>query len=515
MNGDASLLEDMHWLRRRLEEEGPIKGVPIPGYPSNFGTLRIVVLPKDRRSDSEDEDNLGGGGGGNEVGGGANGMAETSSPYTDMIGTGEDRTTGIVVGFSLNMANQVVEMSEPAYENMMQGGYASWRDHKYWKLRKGWISYFIDSDVPLLLELVKSIRAMDADGDISNSHVMQKQLSFLQKTLQEARKKLSNYDKEVAKLQLRLQILRDSDEEGLQLAKEAGEEERMKKVDERRARISAGKLAVRTIFSDPTAHTSAIKSLVKLQQQSVCAHGRFEDVVDILNTNRPVFLTRAASNSRDKTVAVSSRSSGSGSTHLANNVNSDRPADFEGIQDLAANQSGQTFSHYLVTIVSEGGRRLEINLDHETRLQDGTGRPDHEASGGLTFDELRDECCKYWGLMEQKFMIQTDYSMPVPPRGSVREHLLHLAVSSKILWGEKPRLIGPRDAFKSIDEDHSGQIDVKEFAMLFRRFSESAQRNAITIFAALDVDHSGEITFAEFVEEWDRILRYLKVRTHC
>ena len=79
-----------------------------------------------------------------------------------------------------------------------------------------------------------------------------------------------------------------------------------------------------------------------------------------------------------------------------------------------------------------------------------------------------------------------------------------------IHWGEKPFLIDARDAFKSIDEDNSGQIDVSEFAKLFRRFSTTAQTKIVSVFAEVDIDRSGEITFAEFAEEWDRILRFLK-----
>ena len=520
---DSALLDGMRALQARLRASGPIRGVPIPGYPANFGTLRLVLLPEDHRNDEEDDV---GGSGGDDDAALAN-VASTAADRDsaiDRMGAGADATHGIVAGFSLNVANQVVEMSDAARQNMMLGGYAFWRGRKRWKLRPGFVSFFVDSDVPLLLSLLQSLRAMSlerGEHDAVATRAAKTQLFFLQDTLQSVRRHLSEDDNEVARLQLRLKILRNSDCESLRLGSDIGREARVRKMKDRAERIAAGKIAIHTILSDHTAHVAAIKSLVRAQQRSTVAHGRFEDVADVLDKSRPAFVggTTGADNTRHVAVAGHQLAVSAAPLALADATYHDEynaAQDFDGIRDLAAYREERAgFSHYLVTVVSEGGRRLEINLEHEQVLQDGTGRRDPGATVGMTFDDLRDECCKYWGLMEHKFMLQTDFSMPAPPRGGVRDHLLHLAVSAKILWGEKPRLIGPRDAFKSIDEDHSGQIDVNEFSMLFRRFSDDAQRKSVSVFAEVDIDHSGEITFAEFAEEWERILRFLMVRCVC
>ena len=155
--------------------------MPIPGYPANFGALRVVLLPEDLDKDKDEQ-----------VGGGS---ATDRSSSANQMGAGVDTTNGIVAGFSLNMDNQVVEMSDSAQQSMMRGGYAFWRGRKHWKLRQGMVSFFVDSDVPLLLDLLHSLRVMDherGDDDETTSHAAEKQLSFLQDTLQSVRKRLSD-----------------------------------------------------------------------------------------------------------------------------------------------------------------------------------------------------------------------------------------------------------------------------------------------------------------------------------
>ena len=53
---DSALLDGMRALQARLRASGPIRGVPIPGYPANFGTLRLVLLPEDHRNDEDEDD---------------------------------------------------------------------------------------------------------------------------------------------------------------------------------------------------------------------------------------------------------------------------------------------------------------------------------------------------------------------------------------------------------------------------------------------------------------------------
>ena len=53
-DNDAALLDDLRALQTRLRVSGPIHGVPIPGYPANFGTLRVVILPGDYEEDNDD-----------------------------------------------------------------------------------------------------------------------------------------------------------------------------------------------------------------------------------------------------------------------------------------------------------------------------------------------------------------------------------------------------------------------------------------------------------------------------
>ena len=70
-------------------------------------------------------------------------------------------------------------------------------------------------------------------------------------------------------------------------------------------------------------------------------------------------------------------------------------SDFNGIEMLAAHNMDQLFTHYVVTVVSEGGRRMEINLPHQNAnsfyMETKSITTDNTL---LTFGDLRDECCK-------------------------------------------------------------------------------------------------------------------------
>ena len=127
-----------------------------------------------------------------------------------------------------------------------------------------------------------------------------------------------------------------------------------------------------------------------------------------------------------------------------------------------------------------------------------------------TFQHLVSFVCQYWGVETESYMLQTDYSLPVPLKKPCLDWLQHLAVSSKILYGQRPRYIGPRESFQIIDTDQSGQVGLDEFVSLFRRLSNKTKNQAPYVFASIDKDDSGEVTYAEFAQEWDTIYSVLK-----
>jgi Ca2+-binding EF-hand superfamily protein len=150
---------------------------------------------------------------------------------------------------------------------------------------------------------------------------------------------------------------------------------------------------------------------------------------------------------------------------------------------------------YVVRVRSADGRELKINL---ARTAD------------YKFDSLLAYVCHYWGVEDDQYMLQTKYSLPVPLKQNCLDWLQHLAISARVLHRQRPRYIGPREAFQVIDDDKSGQVGVAEFSMLFKRLSSRAKMQAPYVFAAIDKDDSGEVTYAEFAQEWDIIYDVLQ-----
>ena len=65
------------------------------------------------------------------------------------------------------------------------------------------------------------------------------------------------------------------------------------------------------------------------------------------------------------------------------------------------------------------------------------------------------------------------------------------------------------DAYKQLDEDQSGTLDLSEFKMLLQMVGAAQHQGKIDayqneqIFNSLDKDASGTINFEEFVEWWE------------
>jgi Ca2+-binding EF-hand superfamily protein len=151
---------------------------------------------------------------------------------------------------------------------------------------------------------------------------------------------------------------------------------------------------------------------------------------------------------------------------------------------------------YYVCVRSADDRELKINLANTSEL---------------TFEMLLSFVSQYWGVDDNQYMLQTDYSLPVPSKRNCLDWLQHLAVSDRVLHREQPRYIGPREAFQVIDDDKSGQVGVNEFVKLFERSRiPQTKMQAPYVFAAIDKDDSGEVTYAEFAQEWDVIYDVLK-----
>ena len=146
---------------------------------------------------------------------------------------------------------------------------------------------------------------------------------------------------------------------------------------------------------------------------------------------------------------------------------------------------------YFVSVRSADDRELRINLGY---------------TANITFEQLLSFACLYWGVEDNQYMLQTDYSLPVPLKKQCLDWLQHLAVSERVLRREQPRYIGPREAFQVIDDNKSGQVNVTEFVKLFE-YSRRPQTKmqAPYVFAAIDKDDSGDVTYAEFAQEWDVI----------
>ena len=514
-SSDQDLIDACTALKYRLSQGAGVPYLlPIPGRNGNHGILRHISLPSELDSTP----------------------AELSSR-----GIGRQSTNGLVAGFELNTELQVAPARYDERESNtihIKNGHATYDGTtRLWELKLKHRPVFIDttSDLRALIDTIRQLDYINSGGTERKEGT---QVKFLQQTLQNVRLQLSQDDNEVARLQLELKTLKSAAIHTKRLQRDVFVDKNTRIVQSRQSRIDHGKKVVLNILNDPITHVAAIQILSKslplsgggsssvsnqntkvsnTNKNNRPTHGNFENVNDVL-VGTPIFMEDHTNQALTTTTSTSNAT--------ANNNNSlfnvsfqtgVTEEDFNGIEALSAHKLDQIFTHYVVTVCSEGGRRMEINLSHEIAKTNSDSGTDSESKNnnnvnthGMRFVDLRDECSKRWGLVEHKFMIQTDYSMPVEETDDVRSHLQHLAVSSRIMWGEKPFLIDARDAFKSIDEDNSGQIDVSEFAKLFRRFSTTAQTKIVSVFAEVDIDRSGEITFAEFAEEWDRILRFLK-----
>jgi Ca2+-binding EF-hand superfamily protein len=486
---DQQLIDAMTALKYRISSDGAGINyrIPIPGHRGNTGFLKWIGLPEKKTID------------------------QTVPSALSEFGVNVDVTDGLIAGFEINEDEQVAPINSLRMQEI--------HDHatydgtiKLWKLTKKHRPVFIDSvsDIRAMLTMIRQYDFINSGG--SNRSASQ-QLIFLQQTLQQARQQLAMDDSKVAQLQLELKLLQNSQIHTRQLQQDVRMDENLRTIADRQLRIDHGKEALKSILKDPVTHVAAIQILIKSLPSSKNqhfgqssyrlshskttpsilsnlrpTHGNFDNIADVL-IGTPAF----AQSFHDLSTSIEERQQ----------QKMEEQEYFTGIESLAANNMDQIFTHYVVTVVSEGGRRMEVNLSHNSRGTSGDG---------MTFEQLRDQCSKYWGLVEHKFMIQTDYSMPVEEHASVRDHLQHLAVSERIMWGkgEKPFLLDARETFKQIDEDNSGQIDVGEFAKLFKRFSTTAQSKIVSVFAEIDVDRSGEITFAEFALEWGRVLNFLK-----
>jgi len=505
MINDEELLDAMKALKYRISPQGigiP-HTIPIPGQQGNVGRLKYIQIQPPQPTPTTNTS-----------------TATATSSVLSSLGVNPDATAGLVAGFEINEDELIAPMDVSSSMNVTRNFATYDGQHRLWKLTPRHRPVFLDSaaDIRALLAI---IRQLDFAGSDETNQSTSQQLNFLEHTLLQARQQLANDDSKVASLQLELKTLKNSMIHTHQLQKDVQREARHRTMVDRQSSINQGKEALQTILRDPITHVAAIQALVKALPSSASTtphnrspstplihadrrptHGAFENVVDVL-AGTPAFVHFA----ENSLIVKSSFKKPQKPEQLEHTLQH-----FSGIETLAAHKMDQIFTHYIVTVVSEGGRRMEVNLSHENEHQSSAreGNGGNGRGGGMNFEQLRNHCSKYWGLVEHKFMVQTDYSMPVDELASVRNHLQHLAVSERIMWGQKPFLLDARDTFKQIDEDNSGQIDVGEFAKLFKRFSTSAQSKIVSVFAEIDVDRSGEISFAEFSLEWSRVLHFLK-----
>ena len=493
-NNDHDLVDAMAALKFRISSQG--EGIPylipIPGHGGNHGILKYVSLPEER----------------------INSVSESSVPLSSK-GVGADITEGLFVGFEINELEQVATPKKFADEGggatHLRNGYATYDGtNKLWALKKYHRPIFI-TNTSDLHALITTIRQLDFVSSDATDHNNDQQLKFLKQTLLQVRTELSNNDTEVAKLNLELKTLKMNVRHTRILNNDINQEAILLKLKKRTNIIEQGKNAVRNILQDPITHVTAIQIMNKLLTSNATllpTHGNLDNLIDVLETNKPSFISHHEHDNRN-TAMIKHVQNTSLTRSSETGVTND---DFQGIEQLNAHKLVQQFTHYVVTICSEGGRRMEINLSHESSssIDSENNINNAKKNHGMKFIDLRDEVARGWGLVEHKFMVQTDYSMPVDENTNVLSHLQHLAVSERLLFGKKPFLIDARDAFKSIDEDNSGQINVSEFSKLFKRFSSTSQTKIVNVFAEVDIDRSGEITFAEFAEDWPRILKFLK-----
>ena len=403
------LIAAMTALKFRISTQGA--GVPylipIPGRGGNHGILKYIGLPSDHHHESI-----------------PNGLSNK--------GIARDITAGLVAGFELNEAEQVapLDKSSSHVQSLRQGCATYDGKNMLWKVSPKHYPEFVDktSNLAALIDTVRRMDVASTGGDDTDNAAQQ--LAFLEETLQKVRQQLADDDREVAKRKLELRTLKLAERHTALLHKQVRADEQAKRSAGRQHRIDQGRNIATTIVMDPVTHVAAIHVLTKiLSSQSFDnrtgnnnnnnnnnnsrgafslsstpshrpTHGKFENVLDVLK-GQPAFVeiqTRLSSLESSDIETKTSHHSAAAATFAASTGVTE--SDFNGIEMLAAHNMDQLFTHYVVTVVSEGGRRMEINLPHQNAkslyVETKSITTDNTL---LTFGDLRDECCKVRSCM--------------------------------------------------------------------------------------------------------------------